>query len=261
MIDLVNSQHHVIAVYTQPDRPSGRGRKLAPSAVKTVALKNNINVYQPVNFKNSSDIEILEQLNADIMIVVAYGLILPKAILQAPAKGCLNIHGSILPKWRGAAPIQRAILAGDKETGVTIMQMDKGLDTGDMLTIHRCPIEANDTASSLHDKLAVLGSQALLHTLKKIPSNKINAIPQDNSLSTYAKKITKQEGRIDWIDLPIFGYLFKTQSESEQRRELMLIITPTIIGPDTDTEKFGKDFSSQFRTVGWYIENELIKKY
>ncbi len=198
LLDLLKSKHNICAVYTQPDRPSGRGRKLTPSPVKKLAIEHNINIFQPENLKLSDDQQTLKHLHADIMIVVAYGVILPEAVLQIPMYGCLNIHASLLPKWRGAAPIQRCILAGDSESGVTIMQMDKGLDTGDMLSTSRCNIEANDTASSLHDKLAKLGSQALLQTLDKIEKNTLIAIPQDNNLATYAQKINKQEGRIDW---------------------------------------------------------------
>jgi methionyl-tRNA formyltransferase len=198
--DLIASNHNVIAVYTQPDRPSGRGRKLTASPVKTLAVNNDIEVFQPANLKNTEDQQQIEKFKADIMIVVAYGVILPEAVLNAPKYGCLNIHASILPKWRGAAPIQRAILAGDKETGVTIMQMDKGLDTGDMLTISRCPIDAADTGSSLHDKLALLGSKALLQTLSDIENNSLIATPQDNDLASYAHKLNKQEGKIDWSD-------------------------------------------------------------
>lgn len=198
--DLISSQHNVIAVYTQPDRPSGRGRKLSPSPVKQLAEANNIEVFQPINLKNKEDQDVIQKLNADIMIVVAYGVILPEVVLNTPKWGCLNIHASILPKWRGAAPIQRAILAGDKESGVTIMQMDKGLDTGDMLTISRCPIEVNDTGSSLHDKLAILGSKALLETLTSIENNTLLATAQKNNLATYAHKLSKQEGKIDWTD-------------------------------------------------------------
>jgi len=201
--DLVASNHKVIAVYTQPDRPSGRGRKLTPSPVKALAIDNDIEVFQPVNLKNAEDQETIQKLNADIMIVVAYGVILPEVVLNTPKHGCLNIHASILPKWRGAAPIQRAILAGDKESGVTIMQMDKGLDTGDMLTISRCMIEADDTASSLHDKLAKFGSQSLLQTLSDIENNKLIATAQDDNFATYAHKLNKQEGKIDWSDSAI----------------------------------------------------------
>jgi len=198
--DLISSKHNVVAVYTQPDRPAGRGRKLTPSPVKQLAVENNIDVFQPLNLKEEADQEIIRNFNADIMIVVAYGVILPEAVLNTPKYGCLNIHASLLPKWRGAAPIQRAILAGDKESGVTIMQMDKGLDTGDMLSISKCAIEATDTGSSLHDKLAILGSQALLQTLTDIENNQLVATAQDNELATYAHKLNKQEGKINWSD-------------------------------------------------------------
>ncbi|MFK5984266.1 MAG: methionyl-tRNA formyltransferase, partial [Pseudomonadota bacterium] len=196
--DLLNSQHNIVAVYTQPDRPSGRGRKLTPGPVKKLAQEYDIQVLQPLNLKLAEDQQILKSFNADIMIVVAYGVILPEIVLTTPKYGCLNIHASLLPRWRGAAPIQRAILAGDKQSGVTIMQMDKGLDTGDMLTISQCDIEANDTASSLHDKLAQLGSIALLATLDKIQNNTLVATAQNNELAKYAHKIDKQEGKIDW---------------------------------------------------------------
>jgi len=197
---LIESSHQVIAVYSQPDRPAGRGRQLKASPVKELALEHNIPVYQPLNLKDTSEHEQIENLNADVMVVVAYGVILPKAVLDAPKHGCLNIHASILPRWRGAAPIQRAILAGDKESGVTIMQMDVGLDTGDMLTIQRTPIEASDTGSSLHDRLATIGAEALLETLDKISNNTLEPVVQDDSLSNYAKKLDKQEAAIDWTD-------------------------------------------------------------
>lgn len=162
---LLSSTHDVVAVYTQPDRPAGRGKKLTPSPVKVLAQEYEIPVYQPASLKNDEAQQTLAGINADLMIVVAYGLILPKAVLDAPKLGCLNVHGSILPKWRGAAPIQRAIWAGDSETGVTIMQMDEGLDTGDMLHIATLPISEDDTSASLYEKLAELGPTALLLSL------------------------------------------------------------------------------------------------
>jgi len=195
---LLESEHEVIAVYTQPDRPAGRGRKLNASPVKAKALEHNIPVYQPVSLKDAEAQKELALLKADIMIVVAYGLILPKAVLQTPPYGCLNIHASILPRWRGAAPIQRAILEGDEESGVTIMQMDEGLDTGDMLTIKRCNIESDDTGSSLHDRLALMGADALMQTLKDIKSNSLTPQVQDDSLAVYAHKLDKKEAQIDW---------------------------------------------------------------
>ena len=195
---LINSEHQVIAVYSQPDRPAGRGRKLTTSAVKQKALENNIPVYQPANFKDKADQQTLADLNADIMIVVAYGLILPEIILNTPKHGCLNIHASILPRWRGAAPIQRAIEAGDPETGVTIMQMDKGLDTGDMLAMLTTEITLQDTAQTLHDRLSNLGSKALLQTLAEITTSKLIPIKQDEELVTYAHKLSKAEAEINW---------------------------------------------------------------
>ncbi|MCP3851326.1 MAG: methionyl-tRNA formyltransferase [Gammaproteobacteria bacterium] len=195
---LLESEHDVVAVYTQPDRPAGRGRKLKASPVKALALENNIAVYQPVSLKDREAQQELSALNADIMIVVAYGLILPKEILEAPTHGCLNIHASILPRWRGAAPIQRAILAGDAQSGVTIMQMDVGLDTGDMLNIKSCDIAQEDTGSTLHDKLASMGGLALIQTLEDVVAQRLEPIKQDDSLAVYAHKLDKKEAQIDW---------------------------------------------------------------
>jgi len=195
---LFDSEHEIIAVYTQPDRPAGRGRKLTASPVKALAAAHDIPVYQPLSLKDEQAQQQLQSLQADVMVVVAYGLILPETVLQAPRHGCLNIHASILPRWRGAAPIQRAILAGDHESGVTIMQMDKGLDTGDMLNIKSCEITAEDTGSSLHDKLAGLGSIAILQTLGELAADRLQPQPQDDALATYAHKLDKQEACIDW---------------------------------------------------------------
>jgi len=188
----------VIGVYSQPDRPAGRGKKLTASPVKKLALKHQLPVFQPQSLKDPQQQRILSELQADIMVVVAYGLILPQAILDAPRLGCINVHASILPRWRGAAPIQRAIEAGDAETGVTIMQMDAGLDTGAMLSVSRCDIDSNETSASLHGKLEVLGAPALLHTLESLNSGLAVAVEQDDQLSCYAAKITKQEALIDW---------------------------------------------------------------
>ena len=188
----------VIGVYTQPDRPAGRGKKLTASPVKKLALDHKLPVFQPQSLKDSDQQRILSELQADIMVVVAYGLILPQAVLDTPQLGCINVHGSILPRWRGAAPIQRAIEAGDTETGVTIMQMDAGLDTGAMLSVSRCAIDSNETSASLHQKLEQLGAPALLHTLKSIAAGLAVAVDQDDQLSCYAAKITKQEALIDW---------------------------------------------------------------
>jgi len=195
---LLTTEHDICADYTQPDRPAGRGRKLTASPVKQLAQEHNIPVEQPLNFKEDEAQKILADYHADLMIVVAYGLLLPQVVLDTPALGCINIHASLLPRWRGAAPIQRAILAGDPETGVCIMQMDTGLDTGPVLFKSACPIYADDTAQILHDRLAILGSEALLATLDDIESLQANVQIQDNSFSCYAKKLLKAEATIDW---------------------------------------------------------------
>lgn len=193
------AQHlNVVGVYTQPDRPAGRGRQLKASPVKELALEHSIPVYQPLNFKQPEDLDALKLLNADLMIVAAYGIILPLSILSAPHLGCINIHASLLPRWRGAAPIQRAIVAGDTQTGITIMQMDEGLDTGDMMLTKVCEISQKDTGSSLHDKLAELGAESMLEALKGIQQQKIQLTKQDNEKSCYAHKLTKEEALIDW---------------------------------------------------------------
>ena len=195
---LIDSNHNVIAVFSQPDRPAGRGNKLTASPVKQLAIENNLPIYQPATLKTVENQHIIANLNADIMIVVAYGLILPQAVLDMPKLGCLNVHGSLLPKWRGAAPIQRACWAGDSETGITIMQMDAGLDTGDMLYKLACPIEPSDTSATLYEKLAKLGPQALLETLTLINQGKIKPEKQQQSQATYAEKLSKQEAKLDW---------------------------------------------------------------
>lgn len=191
-------EHTVIGVYTQPDRPAGRGKKLTSSPVKKLALEHQLPVFQPQSLKDPEQQRILNELQAEIMVVVAYGLILPQPVLDAPRLGCINVHASILPRWRGAAPIQRAIEAGDPETGVTIMQMDAGLDTGAMLSVCRCEIDRSETSASLHHKLEQLGAPALLHTLASIAAGRAVAVDQDDHLSCYAAKITKQEALIDW---------------------------------------------------------------
>lgn len=199
---LIKSHHNVVAVYCPPDKPAGRGKKLTACATKLLALEHNITVEQPVNFKAVEDQQQLAQYNADLMVVVAYGLLLPEVILTTPKLGCVNVHGSLLPKWRGAAPIQRALEAGDTETGVTIMQMDKGLDTGDMISIATCNIDTTDTSASLYEKLAELGPVALLETLEVMSLNTFDAKHhnkiQDNNLATYAHKLTKDESEINW---------------------------------------------------------------
>lgn len=209
---LIEQGYNVTACYTQPDRPAGRGKKLQPSAVKQVALEHNIPVCQPESLKTDEALEELASWNSDLMIVVAYGLLLPKAALDTPKHGCINVHGSILPKWRGAAPIQRAVLEGDAKTGVTIMQMDVGLDTGDMLHIETCDITSDDTSGSVYEKLQAIGPDALLATVDKIAVGDITPEKQNDTLATYAHKLSKQEAEIDWtlsadvIERKIRGY-------------------------------------------------------
>jgi methionyl-tRNA formyltransferase len=195
---LIATKHELCAVYTQPDRPSGRGRKLTASPTKQLALKHNIPVEQPLNFILQDARQQLAHYQADLMIVVAYGLLLPQVILDTPRLGCINIHASLLPRWRGAAPIQRAILAGDTETGICIMQMEAGLDTGPVLARSFCDILLDDTAQILHDRLAKLGSATLLDALPNIEALQQNSQSQDDDLSCYARKLQKQEALIDW---------------------------------------------------------------
>ncbi|OUR71202.1 methionyl-tRNA formyltransferase [Methylophaga sp. 41_12_T18] len=195
---LLTTDHEICAVYSQPDRPAGRGRKLTASPVKQLAVEHQIPVEQPLNFKEDEAKQVLADYQADLMIVVAYGLLLPQLVLDTPKLGCINIHGSLLPRWRGAAPIQRAILAGDKQTGVCIMQMEAGLDTGPVLKQATCDIQLDDTTQTLHDRLAILGATTLLETLPDIEHLQQHAQAQDNSNSCYAKKLQKQEALIDW---------------------------------------------------------------
>ena len=195
---LEDDRYQLVAIYTQPDRPAGRGKKITQSPVKKLALANDIQLEQPASLTDIKTQETIARLEADVLIVVAYGLILPQAVLDIPRLGCINVHGSILPKWRGAAPIQRAIEAGDRETGVTVMQMDVGLDTGPMLTTSQCTIDDKETSASLYSKLAVLGAQALINTLEKMRSGTAVGIAQDSTQSSYADKIAKQESLIDW---------------------------------------------------------------
>ena len=195
---LLESEHNVIAVYTQPDKPAGRGKKLQASPVKQLAEQHQIPVYQPKSLRKEEAQAELKALNADVVVVVAYGLILPQAVLEAPKYGCLNVHGSILPRWRGAAPIQRAIWAGDQQTGVTIMQMDVGLDTGDMLHKVTTPILPTETSASLYAKLGELAPPALLEVLNGLAIQQFKPEKQDESLANYAEKLTKEEAKLDW---------------------------------------------------------------
>ena len=195
---LINSKHNVIAVYTKEDKPKGRGYAVAQSPIKEVAIENNIPVYQPKTLKSEEEFNKIKELNADIIIVAAYGLILPKSILEQPKYGCVNLHGSILPKYRGAAPIQWAVLNGENVTGVTLMQMDIGLDTGDMLYKKEIQISENDKACDVHDKLSLLSSEMILESLEKIENNEFIPEKQDDSLSNYAKMLDKSLCNIDW---------------------------------------------------------------
>ncbi|KFW99018.1 methionyl-tRNA formyltransferase [Pectobacterium betavasculorum] len=195
---LLSSEHEVVGVFTQPDRPAGRGNKLTPSPVKVLAEQHSIPVFQPKSLRPAENQVMVEALDADVMVVVAYGLILPQPVLSMPRLGCINVHGSLLPLWRGAAPIQRALWAGDSETGVTIMQMDVGLDTGAMLHKIACPILPQDTSATLYDKLAALGPRGLLETLEQLADSSAVAEAQNDTLATYAEKLSKEEARLNW---------------------------------------------------------------
>lgn len=211
---LINSDNEIIAVYTQPDRPAGRGQKLTPSPIKQLALKHSLPIYQPKTLRDFQEQQHIHQLNPDLMVVVAYGMLLPATVLTIPRLGCINVHPSLLPRWRGAAPIQRAILAGDKMTGVTIMQMDEGLDSGSMLLKIKYPIEPDDTSATLHDKLSKIGSEALFTVIKQLtfPSQQLQVEIQNANDASYATKITKQEAEINWdlyateLDLQVRGF-------------------------------------------------------
>ena len=195
---LVRSSHRVVAVYTQPDRPAGRGQQLAASAVKQCAVSHGLPVEQPATLREPAAVERLQRWSADVMIVAAYGLLLPQSILDTPRLGCINIHASLLPRWRGAAPIQRAIAAGDAQTGVTIMQMEAGLDTGPMLLTRAVTIDARETAATLHDRLATLGADSLLDALDEVAQGAAKPRTQPADGVTYATKLRKEEAAIDW---------------------------------------------------------------
>jgi len=195
---LIAAGHEIVLVLTQPDRPSGRGMKLTSSPVKIVAEQNHLPIWQPEKLRTPEQQAPVAAARADVMVVAAYGIILPQAVLDMPRLGCLNIHASLLPRWRGAAPIQRAILVGDLETGITIMQMDAGLDTGDMLSVHVTPISSDDTAASLHDKLAAQGAEAIVTALANLPALQAARRKQPEAGTTYADKLKKEEAAIDW---------------------------------------------------------------
>lgn len=195
---LLKDQHRIIAVYTQPDRPAGRGQKLLASPVKQLAIQHDIPVHQPASLRSVDEQQKLAALNADLLVVVAYGLILPQAVLDAPRLGCVNSHASLLPRWRGAAPIQRAIAAGDRQTGITVMQMEAGLDTGPMLLKVTTDIQPQDTAGTLHDRLAELGAQAVLEAIRQLAEGSLKGERQDDQLASYAYKLSKEEALLNW---------------------------------------------------------------
>ena len=195
---LLDTPHQIIAVYSQPDRPAGRGQKLTPSPVKQLAVQHGIAVYQPQSLRDPAAQAELAALKPDLMVVVAYGLILPQVVLDIPRLGCINSHASLLPRWRGAAPIQRAVEAGDAQSGVTVMQMEAGLDTGPMLLKVSTPIADDDTGGSLHDRLASLGPQAVIQAISGLSAGSLVGEVQDDSLASYAHKLNKDEARLDW---------------------------------------------------------------
>lgn len=195
---LLASTHEVVAVYTQPDKPAGRGQRITESPVKALAKQHALPICQPTTLKTSTEQQALAAWQADVMVVAAYGMLLPAPVLHVPRLGCINIHPSLLPRWRGAAPIQRTVYTGDIKTGVTIMQMDEGLDTGPMLLQREYTLTSNETSQSLHDKLAIVGAAALLETLRLLEQGKLVATPQDNTQATYANKMTKEEALLDW---------------------------------------------------------------
>ncbi len=237
---LNQSKHEVIAVYCQPDRPKGRGKVLTSCAVKIFAKENNLLVIQPEDFKDKQSQTQLALLNPDVMVVAAYGQILPKSILQIPKLGCLNIHASLLPRWRGAAPIERAILEGDRETGISIMQMNEGLDTGDILLDKKCMISNHETAQTLHDTLSNMGANAILETLNIFPT--LKARSQQNNDATYAEKVTKNEAQIDW------------HQSAEQISRAIRAFNPR---PIAYTNAMAKQFKNRVLRI---IEAEVVNK-
>ena len=196
--NLVKQNLNIVAVYTQPDKPAGRGQHLRASPVKTFAVEHHIPVYQPATLRDPEAEKMLQTLKPDLMVVAAYGLLLPKAVLAIPSLGCINIHASLLPRWRGAAPIQRAILAGDKVTGITIMQMNEGLDTGDILLQSSCEISSEETSETLFKRLAEMGAELIVNAIDAIQKKKVLPIPQDSALACHAAKLTKAEALINW---------------------------------------------------------------
>ena len=237
---LNQSEHEVVAVYCQPDRPKGRGKVLTACPVKIFSEENNLLVIQPEDFKDKQSQSQLALLNTDVMVVAAYGQILPKAVLEIPKLGCLNIHASLLPRWRGAAPIERAILEGDRETGISIMKMNEGLDTGDILLEKKCTISNHETAQTLHDTLSNIGAKAILKTLNMLPT--LKARPQQNNDATYAEKVTKDEAQIDW------------HQSAEQISRVIRAFNPR---PIAYTNALAKQFKNKVLRI---IEVEVVKR-
>ena len=232
---LVQSRHTVVGVLTQPDRPKGRGRQLVPGAVKQAALAHNLPVFQPLSLKTGEGRAELVSWAPDVLVVVAYGLILPKAVLDLPGFGCVNIHASLLPRWRGAAPIHRAVLAGDENTGITIMLMDEGLDTGPMLSQSKIAIESRDTTGSLHDRLSALGATALLDSLDALEAGTAKPVPQPAEAVTYAAKIEKKDAVIDWaqsaaeIDRKVRAFIPTPVAETTFKGEQLRIYESSVV--------------------------------
>lgn len=243
---LIDQGFDVVAVYSQPDRKKGRGKKLLPSPVKEVAVNHEIPVYQPLNFKDETDVAQLAQLNADVMVVVAYGLLLPESVLNTPKLGCINVHGSLLPRWRGAAPIERAIEAGDTETGITIMQMDKGLDTGDMLCIKKVTISAETSGDALRSKLLKPGCDTLESTLNELEAGQLKPVKQDDSQANYAHKLHKQEAKIDWhqsanqLDYKIRAFNSTNVCATELNEQVIKIWKADIVETQSINKQAGK---------------------
>lgn len=239
---LLASKYEVCAVYTQPDRPAGRGRHSHASPVKELATKYAIPVFQPLSLKTDEDFQQIKSFNADLIVVVAYGMILTQAVLDVPRLGCINVHGSLLPRWRGAAPIQRALMAGDEKTGITIMQIVRKLDAGDMLHKEECVIGDSDTASDLHDKLAELGAIGLVKVLAQMEAGTLHAEPQDETLVTYAEKLTKSEAIIDWtqsartIALKVRGLNAWPVAQTLYQDNVLRIWQAEVIEIDSDLE-------------------------
>lgn len=239
---LLTSKHDICAVYTQPDRPAGRGRKLQPSPVKSVALSAGIPIFQPDNLKSQDAVQQMASLAPDLIVVVAYGLILPQAVLDIPRLGCINVHASLLPRWRGAAPIQRAIMAGDATSGITIMRVELKLDAGDMLHKEETVIGHRDTADDLHGRLAVLGASGLAKVLPAIESGTIRAERQDDNLVTYAAKLEKSESVLDWtqsaieLDRKIRGLCSWPVAQTLFKGNVLRIWRAEVIDGSTDLE-------------------------